>query len=157
MQIDQLGNSQDAWVIRNETRWDPFVRWASFLGLISRQVLDRKLLVVPSPVDAVTQALPAVFREGGREDLPAEDFVSALATELPVLDGGAYRREVLAHISVPTLRPEEGKLSSSLSHALLILHQHGKIMLEDRADAPKLGLSNGPAELIRFSHARMKT
>jgi hypothetical protein len=157
MQIDQLGNSQDAWLIRNATRWDPFVRWASYLGLISRQVLDGKVLVVPSPVDAVTQALPAVFREGGREDLPAEDFVGALATEVPVLDGGAYRREVQAHVSVPTLRPEEGKLSSSLSHALLILHQHGKIMLEDRADAPKLGLTNGPVELIRFSHARMKT
>lgn len=155
MQIEQLGNTQAEWLIKNETRWDPFVRWASYLGLIFRQVLDGRVLVVPSPVDAVAEALLAVFPEGPGQELTADAFVNALAAELPVVDGGTYRKEVMAHLVTPALRPAEGQLSSSLSHALLILNQRGDITLEDHADAPKLGLTNGPAELMRFSHARM--
>jgi hypothetical protein len=155
-QMEQLGNSQEVWLIRNNTRWDPFVRWALFLGLIGRQVLDGKVLVVPSPVDAVADALPAVFAKGTRTELPADDFVNALAFEVPVLDSGSYRQEVMAHLAPGTPIPEERQLSSSLSHALLILHQRGDITLEDRADAPKLTLTNGPPDLMRFSHARIK-
>jgi hypothetical protein len=155
LQIEQLGNSQDVWLIRNQTRWDPFVRWASYLGMISRQVLDGRVLVVPSPVDAVEDALPPIFRGAAKRELSAAELVGALAAELPVVDGGTYRQEVMTHLAVGTVRQEEGQLSSSLSHALLILHQVGTITLEDRADAPKLGLANGPAELVRFSHARL--
>jgi hypothetical protein len=155
-QIEQLGNSQEVWLIKNETRWDPFVRWALFLGFIGRQVLDGKVLVVPSPVDAVSDALSVVFAKGGsKKELPAEIFVEALAAELPVVDRGRYRQEVMTHISAGIRIPEETQLSSSLSHALLILHQRGDITLDDRADAPKLALTNGPPDLTRFSHVRI--
>jgi len=154
-QIEQLGNSQEVWLIKNETRWDPFVRWALFLGLIGRQVLDGKVLVVPSPVDAVADVLPAVFAKETKKELTAEALVNALSAELPVVDRGRYRQEVLAHLAAGTALPERNQLSSSLSYALLILRQRGDISLEDRADAPKLGLTNGPPDLMRFSHARM--
>jgi hypothetical protein len=118
-------------------------------------VLDGKVFVVPSPVGAVADALPAVFAKGAKRELTAENFVKALGAELPVVDRGRYRQEVMAHLTAGTPIPEENQLSSSLSHALLILRQRGDITLEDRADAPKLGLTNGPPDLMRFSHARI--
>jgi len=154
-QIEQLGNSQEQWLIKNQTRWDPLVRWALFLGLVGRQVLDAKVIVVPSPVGAVADALPSVFAKGAKRELTAENFVNALAAELPIVDRGKYRQEVIAHLTAGTPMPEANQLSSSLSHALLILRQRGDITLEDRADAPKFGLTNGPPDLIRFSHARI--
>src|SRR5207248_2958519 len=83
--------------IHNVERWRPFVRWARYLGFITDMSLYSGSgtsldVVVPDPTDAVRAVLPECLN--GLEWTPMDALLPALATRLPVLDGGVYRHAI---------------------------------------------------------------
>jgi hypothetical protein len=131
------------WPIRNPTRWGPFRRWACSLGFAW---VTPKGDMVADPTAAVTRVLKTVM--GPDRELPAEDFVSRLAGELPVLDRGVYRSFVENN-----WRRAAGadRLAEPLSDALERLRQRNILLFDDRSDAPRLSRADGST----FSHVRL--
>lgn len=129
-EIRQLG-SGDRSVFRNDTRWNGFKAWASFLGF----GYSRRDSFLIDPTIAVRETLGTLFE--GSKELPIKTFLTRLAEQLPVLDGGEYRREMESQLSPPTwASPGETEVSSSLSRALLRLHESDVLRIEDRSDSP---------------------
>jgi hypothetical protein len=159
--VDDLGKlhnrqfpTKEYTALGNESvRWPGFRSWAVYLGFGWDAY---KLGFTPDPGVAIRAALPAVFEAGA--ELDCASFVSGLAGQIPVLDGGAYRTEVEARISREYWQPPpDGQLSASLSLALLRLEREGAIRLNDRDD-PRFGrrtlTGRGRRPLRRFSHVR---
>jgi len=129
VEIEQLLN-QDLAVFTNDTRWAGFKSWAHYLGF----GLNADVFLI-DPTIAVSEQLASVF--GASNELPVTEFLARLAQELPVVDGGKYRREVEAKLNPAhwkQLAPNE--VSTSLSRGLLRLHYGKSIRLDDRSDAP---------------------
>ena len=127
--IEQLRN-QDLAVFTNDTRWVGFKSWVHYLGF----GLNADVFLI-DPTIAVREQLASVF--GASNELPVIEFLARLAQELPVVDGGQYRREVESQLK-PThwKQPAPSEVSTSLSRALLRLHFGNSIRLDDRSDAP---------------------
>jgi hypothetical protein len=121
---------------QNNTRWNGFNQWSAFLGFgLPPQVAKG---ATPDPTEAVRDALPAVF--GKQKILPAKDFIRQLSEILPVLDGGDYRRQVervlLSQEGQYSWKAlPEGHLSTSLSRALIRLHEEGVLIHSLKADS----------------------
>ena len=101
--------------------------------------------------------MPTVF--GRAKTLPANEFLSRLAEEFPVIDGGKYRvmvEEKMRETTGPRAwQPTpERQISTSLSRAILGLIAAGKLTAESRSDAtPRLtltGRDGKPAQI--YSH-----
>lgn len=123
----------------NDLRWAGFVAWAPLLAFGWASL--RRAIVV-DPTGAVRDALPALF--GDARTLAADAFVDGLALRIPVLDHGAYRREVEARMKSDIWhRPADGELSRSLSWALQRLEIAGEIELGVKSDTLRLSLT-GP-------------
>jgi hypothetical protein len=95
-QLQNLYSGRD--LVVNSNRWTNFRRWSLFLGF-SRQ--DRlagspKAGLVPDPTQAVRDEIDVVRAE--TREVPLVELRDRLAERLPVLDGGAYRREVRSHV-----------------------------------------------------------
>lgn len=117
-------------VVQNDTRWTNLRFWARYLGFASGDSGSFQI----DPTSAIRDELPLVF--GYQRELPANDFLSALSAQLPVLDFGVYRQEVENKLSATTWRkPAEGHLSMSLSLALRRLDLNSTIKLAGKADA----------------------
>jgi len=118
-------------ILQNDVRWNGLRFWGDYLGFFW---VDHRRW--PDPTAALRDELPAVF--GPQKELSATDFVSRVASQLPVLDGGRYRHQV-EEILDPSewRRPARSDLlSTSLSRALWRLSQPGgPIRFEARADA----------------------
>lgn len=142
----QSDSDDDAsgWPIGNQARWGCFRRWACSLGFA--WVAPNGNLVA-DPTSAIAQTLKDAFAPG--DVLPASEFLSRLARELPVLDGGAYRLFVESNWRRPP--DERGRTSAALTEALHRLQQDGNLQLEDRADAAKTALADGST----VSHVRL--
>lgn len=129
-------------LIFNDTRWLPFVRWARYLGFmrdVSRYSGSGRpeAGVLPDPTDAIAAVL---LRCVATSDwIPLSTVLPALAIELPVLDGGTYRRSVHERGA-----PEyEADLSPTLTLALERLRARGEIDLDVGAgDAEKAVFAN---------------
>jgi hypothetical protein len=122
-------------VFQNDTRWPGFKEWASYLGF--GFTLRHAAGISPDPTEAIRSALPAVF--GKHKILQAKDFIRQLADQLPVLDGGDYRIQVetvmLARQDQYSWKAlPEGQLSTSLSRAILRLHEEGILRHKLKAD-----------------------
>ncbi len=132
-EIEPLQNAQsaaDKRIIENDVRWNGLRFWMRYLGFATG---DSSAFMV-DPTIAVKAELPAVF--GSRTDLPAADFITALASHLPVLDYGQYRQAVEKVLNPAAWRPpEKGHLSMSLSLALRRLALDNVIRLDGKADA----------------------
>ncbi|MEI7909632.1 MAG: protein DpdG [Verrucomicrobiota bacterium] len=120
---------------QNNTRWNGFNQWTSFLGFGCNPRFSSG--ITPDPTEAVRDALPAVF--GKHKTLPAKDFIRKIGDALPVLDGGDYRRQVegalLSQDSQYSWRAlPEDQLSTSLSRALVRLHEEGVLRHSLKAD-----------------------
>ena len=117
-------------IIQNAIRWSGLRFWARYLGFASGDSGSFQI----DPTLAIKDELPLIF--GKQNELRAKDFLSALSTQLPVLDYGIYRQEVESNLSVTSWRkPSEGHLSMSLSIALRRLDLGGVIKLVGKADA----------------------
>jgi len=122
-------------VFQNDTRWTGFKDWASYLGFGCTPRFSQG--ITPDPTEAIRDVLHSVF--GKQKILPAKDFIRQLGIELPVLDGGDYRSQVEGLLlsrkdqhswkSLP-----EGHLSTSLTRALIRLHEEGVLRYNLKAD-----------------------
>jgi hypothetical protein len=123
--------------LQNDTRWAGFRVWAPFLGF-GWITLNNALVL--DPTAAVRDALPAVLA-GGR--MTQRDFFDRLAEILPVLDGGAYRRQVEERFRAGHWEaPAPGRLSPTLSLALERLKAARLLEWEDRDDADRATLTD---------------
>ena len=139
----RYGKDDDAsgWPIANNTRWTAFQRWACSLGFAWRSPSGR---LSPDPTQAVRDSLPEIF--GRDATLDSRSFIVALGAQLPVLEGGVYRRFVEENWK----RSSEsgGVLSGPTTDALRRLEASGHLVFEDRADAAKESRDDGTT----FSH-----
>ena len=124
----QLIDSSAQKIAQNNTRWNGLKTWMRYLGF-ARESMQW----VVDPTEALRDALPEIF--GSSRELTGPAFVARTASVLPVLDGGAYRRQVEAVLKENAWpRPREGCLSSSLSRAIQRLDREGAIKLANRSD-----------------------
>jgi len=146
---------RDAAAFQNDTRWNGFKSWAVFLGFGWIGRYPSSVFEI-DPTIAVREVLPKVF-EGSRE-LRQTVFFNRLAEILPVVDGGEYRTRVEQKIDRSVWRsPKPDQVSTSLSRSLLRLHDHGDLILEERADAEKRSLLGRNARIVRnVSHIVLK-
>ena len=139
-------------MFKNDTRWNGVRAWATYLGFfwISRQnIID--------PTIALREELPQIF--GSKKELSSDDFVSSIASVIPVLDGGKYRQELESKLDEAAWGKPERKdlLSTSLSRAIWRLENDKKIKLESLADPESIRFLQraGGAEIRSFSHVRL--
>jgi hypothetical protein len=116
------GDNRDLWPVRNSTRWTPFCRWASYLGL-ARQVGASG--IVPD----ASEALAARLRDLPSGSYDAGDFVSRCAEAIPLLDGG-----VLQVRHDPQREGATEVLSPALSLSIMQLEADGMVKLDKRSD-----------------------
>jgi hypothetical protein len=137
------GDDDDSggWPIGNLARWGTFRRWAPSLGFAW---VTPKGNLVPDPTRAIREVMPAILRS----EMAGKDFIAKLADAVPVLDNGRYREFVESNWRRPV--PEHRRLTSALSDALERLRNEGRLILDDRADAPRVTRSDGST----FSHVR---
>lgn len=133
------------WPIGNDNRWRAFRFWACSLGFAW---VDPKGNLVPDPTPAVRDALPAIA--GKARELSARELVERLADAVPVLDTGRYREFVERNWRRPL--SEQRRLSAPLTDALERLRADGKLVCDDRADAPRITRADGST----FSHVRFQ-
>lgn len=122
-------------VVLNEERWRPFTRWAVYLGFAATVSGG----LVPDPTPAVRDALRAALAAKPEEWVTFGHILDDLASSLPVLDTGSYRRAVVEHGAPGT----DGEVSSSLTLAFRRLEKAGTIELDPGA---------GDAAKVRFAH-----
>lgn len=148
VEISQLID-QSKRFIQNDTRWSGFKSWAVFLGFGSLGRYPKSDVFVIDPTIAMRGCLAAVF--GNKSKLLISEFVDRLAAELPVLDRGTYRREVEAQLNpAQWVAPQSTQLSTSLSRALLRLHDAEDLRLEDHSDSPaRLELLGRGSRVVR--------
>lgn len=116
-------------------RWEAFARWAQFTGLARRDAEG----LIPDPSRAVSDAISDMNVEG---KVAVRVFMENLASEIPVIDGGAYWLEVRAKMVHQDKELGLNRVSSSLTHALKRLEERGRILIRNEADAPdKMSLS----------------
>jgi hypothetical protein len=143
-------------VIQNDTRWSGLKAWSQFLGFAVSGKFPSGVLII-DPTDAVRDSLPEVFHN--RTKMAADDFIAELATIVPVLDSGNFRKDVesklLEHGGWTPL--DENNLSTSLSRAVLRLIHEGVIAGENLSDAgSRLHLMGRANKVIEtFSHLRL--
>jgi hypothetical protein len=143
-------------VIQNDTRWSGLKAWSQFLGFAVSGKFPSGVLII-DPTDAVRDSLPEVFHK--RTKMAADDFIAELATIVPVLDSGNFRKDVesklLEHGGWTPL--DENNLSTSLSRAVLRLIHEGVIAGENLSDAgSRLHLMGRANKVIEtFSHLRL--
>lgn len=118
-------------LFHGDGRWAAFQEWAYFVGL---GIPTRHGLVM-SPARAVREALRSdqmAAVAATNEDTPLSMFLERLAEQIPVLDGGAYRREIEAVRSARGYEFAARTVSPSLTLALLQLKDEEEILLADR-------------------------
>lgn len=126
---DQQLTREDARFARNDTRENGLKMWARFLGFL----WDDLGAPAIDPTQAIRETLDAVLPSKG--ELPVDAFLASLSEQLPVLDGGPYRKEVEANLNPDYwTRPSTGAVSTSLSRALLRLRRELEIDWRARSD-----------------------
>jgi hypothetical protein len=110
--------------VRNDTRWGAFRRWAVYLGLARRTEKGSDLIVDPSR--AVLEALAS----HDDEEITAVELTSWLAARIPVLDGGAYWRQMRSFLG----EEKEPGLSAAFELALLRAGAEGAVEFHRRSD-----------------------
>lgn len=155
VQTIEASQLQDAAAFQNDTRWNGFKSWASFLGFGWIGRYPNSVFEI-DPTVAVREVLPNVFEGSG--ELRQTVFFNRLAEILPVVDGGEYRTRVEQRIDRSVWRsPKPDQVSTSLSRALLRLHERGDLILEERADAEKRSLLGRKSRVVRnLSHIVLK-
>jgi len=139
-------------IFLNSTRWPGLRTWARYLGFATGS--DSGFLFDPTSV--VRAQLKDVMKKN--ESLVAAEFVSRLASRIPVLDRGIYRIEVERSLKKETWpSPSPDHLSSSLSFALRRLQRQGLISFESMADAGSRLVLTGQSGSTweDFTHVRL--
>lgn len=139
-------------IIQNDVRWNGLRFWARYLGFATG---DSATFLI-DPTGAIEAELTTIFEE--RTVMSASEFVGKLGQRLPVLDFGAYRKEVEAALNQDSWKqPPPHHLSMSLSLALRRLEFAKRISLEQQADAENALSLTGRSYRTwkRFTHVRL--
>ncbi|MDR4515831.1 MAG: hypothetical protein MRK00_00280 [Nitrosomonas sp.] len=127
--LENLQVTGDKKIVQNDTRWTNLRFWARYLGFASGDSASFQI----DPTVAIRDELPLIFET--QHELSANDFLTALSTQLPIFDKGVYRSEIESNLNTANWRkPSDGHLSMSLSFALRRLDLNGEIKLKGRAD-----------------------
>ena len=122
----------DEWVLRNDSRWGAFTRWALALGFAVPSPVRGKPGLIPLPTVAVADALSTM----PPERMSMTDFLELLSDQLPVFPGGTLREGLISRLgSDPDPGTRANAADSSVSQVLRILESCGIITLESLADA----------------------
>lgn len=112
----------------NSTKFAPWVRWVSFLGLGSELP---NAPFFPYPAERVLRELRAIARERGFDcDLDFREVIDQLSSRMSYLDGGEFFREMSQRVGF-----RSRTLSRVLSNALRDLHQEAEIQLTALGDS----------------------
>lgn len=115
-------------ILQNDTRWNGLRTWMIYLGF-GRNGNP----ITVDPTYALRDSLDQIFGHG--QTLVARDFVDRIAEELPVLDGGSYRKQIEDLLKGSTwAKLPEDTLSTALSRAIGRLRHEGVIATEQRSD-----------------------
>jgi hypothetical protein len=130
-QVDMEGVERQ---FTNSTRWGGFTSWGTFLGFGRYETGRGTGEFIIDPTIAVRT--PVMTLLSTKNELPVRDFLQSLASLVPVIDGGQYRREVEGKLREKEWKsPDTSDVSTSLSRALLRLRSQRIIRLEKRSDA----------------------
>jgi len=130
MRNRQCSDHDPEQIIQNSTRWQPFLSWARFLGFG-----NGTKIFTPDPTGAIKTVLPEVF--SNNQSLGCKSFLGGLRKELPVLDGGSCRVAMEQTLDSQVWSPpQDGRLSMSLSLALVRLHEQKIIRVRYENDSP---------------------
>lgn len=147
-----LGTGFASFPIGNSNPWQSFIRWATALGFAEHDGLTPRS--TSTLVPDITRAVKTILRtrESGGETT-ASRLIALLQTRLPMIDGGLLATALRSEWNLPAgRRAAANALDVALSHALLRCEEDGVLKLENRSDAEKALLSDGP-EVRPVSHA----
>ena len=119
-------------VIRNNTQWRVFRRWAIALGMAEARNPDRlggPQTISPDPSRAVADVLGRL-----QSSMPADAFLQALVTERPCFDTGALESRAIA-LGVPYSARAGATVGPALGYALARLDRRGLLRLVRLDDA----------------------
>lgn len=142
-----FGPEYECFDLTSKERFQNLGYWACHLGY-GTFLADRAL--IPDPTPALMSKLSIVFN--GNSDLRIGDFMSALAEQVSVFEGGAVREELEAVLAKQRGAREEQRLSQATSLALLRLESRGVIALRELSDAAVRILDLGASGTRRVSH-----
>ena len=130
LEANQIAHPKRGFV-NNDVRMRRLREWAPFLGFAWSTPRGIEI----DPTQAICRVLSQVLPIAG-EETPTADFLQALASVLPVLDGGSCRRAIEAELKTDVWSsPPPGWVSSSLGRALRRLEHSGRLRLVSRADS----------------------
>lgn len=147
-----LGAGFASFPIGNSNPWQSFIRWATTLGFAEHDGLTPRS--TSTLVPDIARAVKAVLRPSQPYgETTASRLVALLQTRLPMIDGGMLATALRSEWNLPAgRRAAANALDVALSHALLKCEEFGVLKLDNRSDAEKVLLSDGP-EVRPFSHA----
>lgn len=123
----------------NNASFGQMQHWAAYLGFGWRCGRGRSVFVF-DPTAHLKLRLSSEFGSK-RKEFSATEFLKHLARWCPVLDDGAYRRELESqHVLAPLT---QGQVASPLSQALLRLREEGWIEMSHASDAKAVLLRAG--------------
>ncbi|GAA3043226.1 hypothetical protein GCM10010464_04170 [Pseudonocardia yunnanensis] len=140
-----MGATFQSFPIGNSVPWLAFGRWAVSLGFAEQQSFGEPggLRLIPD----VTRALKRAVRISGLHGtVRADQFLTVVRAELPVVDGGRLAMRWRPTWDLPPGRQAvSGAIDRALSHALLRCAEDGLLGLLSLSDASKVTLSDGNA------------
>lgn len=124
----------------NNASFGQMQHWAAYLGFGWRCGREKRSVFVFDPTAHLKLRLSFEFGSKRRE-FAATEFLKHLARWSPVVDDGAYRRELeTEHVLAPAV---PGQITSPLSQALLRLREEGWIEMSHASDAKAVLLHAG--------------
>lgn len=130
-QLQQFGSNK---IFGTGTQWTPFVRWATYLGLAVADKWGTRDVLIPDCAEAVEEELGAILGAKAKT-VSLEATLGTLAERCPVVDRGTYRSVVSKEARESVLGGEpKNQVSSTLSHALLLLQDREVLTLDNPGD-----------------------
>lgn len=121
---------ENVYDLTNADRFAMLCYWSRFLGFVTRSDIGGTPIAIPDPTEAIDRRLDRAFANERR--LPIGAFLTELAGECTVLEGGTVRKEIRQRQQTKRL-PNE--LSSATSLALWRLEKRRRIRLGLDSDA----------------------
>ena len=141
VQRDLLGADRQRWLVLNDERYRPMVRWLTYLGVA--RSFDGSVMMDPS--GCLRRHVAAIVTE----EIALEVFLNRLGERLPFTDRGTVGLRLRDELSIDDV---EREISPGLALGLMILDASGAIRLLDLDDATNVGFRIDEDSVSRFSH-----
>jgi hypothetical protein len=141
VQRDLLGVERTKWVVLNDVRYRPMVRWLTYLG-IARSFED---FVIIEPSACLRRHVADIVTE----EIPMDELLDQLGERLPFTDRGTVGLRLRSKLSIEI---PEREISPGLALGLTVLDASGVIRLLDLDDATNIGFRIDENAVSRFSH-----